>query len=111
MTEMIRKIAQYRVKSGAVEDVREAIQKFVDAVAQHEPDTIYGALVADDGTTFIHCMAFPTQEAEEHHRTAAYTKRFVEELYPNCEEEPVFTTVEVAQSTKRGAGFLGMRVP
>ncbi len=105
---MVRKIVRYRVKSDAVQMLQEAIREFVDAVAQHEPDTIYGALVADDRSTFIHCMAFPTQGAEERHRRADYTKRFVEELSPLCEEEPVFSTFHVVRSTKKGTGFLGM---
>ena len=67
---------------------------------RHEPETIYGALVAEDGVTFIHCMAFPTPEAEGRHRQAEYTKRFVEEPSPLCDEEPVLSTVHVGRTTK-----------
>ena len=54
---------------------------------------------ADDGVTFFHVMAFPDEDAEEAHRTAAHTMRFVEELYPRCEEEPIFHTLTLVHTT------------
>ena len=77
-------------------------------VHAHEPDTIYGSLVADDGLSFFHAMAFPDEAAERRHAQADYTKRFVDVLYPNCVSPPEFTAVRVIHSTKRGAGFLGV---
>ncbi len=108
---MIKKMVRYRVTANEVEAVRDAIAEFVDAIAEHKPNTIYGSLMADDGVSFVHAMAFPDAEAEEAHRTAAYTKRFVEVLYPKCDQEPQFTTVQVVGTTKRGGGFLGLDTP
>ncbi len=104
---MIKKIVRYRVKPDKVADVNAAIIEFVDAVRSNEPDTIYGSLVASDGLTFLHAMAFPNDGAERLHREASYTQRFVEALYPNCEHEPEFVDVTVVRSTKKGGGFLG----
>ncbi len=104
---MIRKIVQYRVKPDAVEVVRTAITNFVKAIVANEPDTIYGSLVAEDGLTFFHAMAFPDEVAERRHRNAEHTKRFVDVLQTNCEEAPKLTGVSVFQSTKKGSGFLG----
>ena len=101
---MIKIMVRYRVKSDEVETVREAIGEFVDAIAEHEPNTIYGSLLADDGVSFVHAMAFPDAEAEESHRTADHTKRFVEVLYPRCDQEPQVTTLPVGGSTRRGGG-------
>ena len=108
---MIKKMVRYRVKTEEVEAVRAAIGEFVDAIAEHEPNTIYGSLLADDGVSFVHAMAFPDAEAEERHRQAEHTKRFVEALYPKCDREPQFTTFQVIGSTKRGGGFLGLDNP
>ncbi len=108
---MIKKMVRYRVTANEVEAVREAIGEFVDAIAEHEPNTIYGSLLADDGVSFVHAMAFPDAEAEQRHRTAEHTKRFVELLYPKCDQEPQITTLRVVGSTKRGGGFLGLDNP
>lgn len=105
---MIRKLVQYRIKPNAAPAVRDAIVGFVDAIAANEADTIYGAFVADDGVSFTHAMAFPSEEAEARHRTAAHTKAFVEALDSQCEAEPVVTSIALVRSTKKGAGFLGM---
>ena len=67
---MIKKMVRYRVKADEVVAVRKAIGEFVDAIAQHEPNAIYGSLLADDGVSFVHAMAFPDAEAEERHRKA-----------------------------------------
>ncbi len=108
---MIRKIVQYRVKPDAVEVVRTAITNFVKAIVANEPDTIYGSLVAEDGLTFFHAMAFPDEVAERRHRNAEHTKRFVEVLYPKCDQEPQFTAFQVIGTTKGGGGFLGLDKP
>ena len=104
---MIKKIVQYRVKPEKIDNVKAAISEFVDAVKSNEPDTIYGSLVAGDGVTFMHAMAFPDAAAEKLHREAPYTKQFVEVLYSSCEQDPEFVDVMVLRSTKKGGGFLG----
>lgn len=35
-------------------------------------------------------MVFTDKKAESRHRNAEYTKKFVEILYPHCEEKPEF---------------------
>lgn len=105
---MIRRLVHYRVKADAVERVRQAVTQFVDDIRADEANTIYGAFVAADGRSFFHAMAFPDEEAAKRHRSAAHTKRFVEVLYSDCEEEPHFIQLELIRSTKKGGGFLGM---
>jgi quinol monooxygenase YgiN len=104
---VIRLLVRYRVHPEAAGKVREAIATFVDAVRANEPDTIYGALAAEDGVSFVHAMAFPDEGAEERHRAAPYTRAFVDALYPACEARPEFTRLEVVRSTRKGGGFLG----
>ncbi len=96
---MIHKIVRYKVKRGKVEEVKRAIIEFVELVAKNEPHTLYEANQADDGVTFIHIMSFPDKSKEEKHKTAVYTMKFVESLYPNCEEEPVFLDLKLVKST------------
>ena len=105
---MVRVHVSYRVKPSAVETVRQAIVEFVDSVRANEPATIYGAFATEDGRSFVHAMAFPDEETEQRHRTAEHTKKFVSVLYPNCEEEPEITKLDLVRSTKKGGGFLGM---
>ncbi len=104
---MIKKLVRFRVEPGEIETVKKAIAEFVAAVRTNEPDTIYGSLQAEDGVSFVHAMAFANESAEQRHSGADYTKRFVEVLYPRCEQPPEFTTVTVFASSKKGAGFLG----
>jgi quinol monooxygenase YgiN len=96
---MIRKIARYVVKEDQVENVKPVIEEFISAIKQYESATLYHAYQADDGVTFFHVMAFPDEEAEDAHRTAAHTLRFVEELYPRCEEPPIFNDLTLVHTT------------
>lgn len=105
---MIRMLVQYRVKPGAVDEVKQAVTDFVDGIRKHEPDTIYGSFIGEDERSFVHAMAFSDSAAEKRHRAAAYTEAFVARLYPNCELEPTFMRLQLVRSTKKGGGFLGM---
>lgn len=87
---MIHKMARFTVKPEQLGQVERVIREFVEAVDENEPDTIYRAYRRGDSRAFLHFMAFPDAEAEERHREAPYTHRFVEKLYPKCEMEPEF---------------------
>lgn len=105
---MIKKLAHYRIRPETAADVRAAIDEFVAAVQREEPDTIYAALVAPDGVSFVHAMAFPDAAAESRHRQAPHTRRFTDVLYPRCEQPPEFTEVAVIATTRmKPGGFLG----
>lgn len=90
---MITKIAEYTVKEEALEDVLLATSAFVAAVHEHEPQTVYEAYRRGQTLEFVHVMKFPNPELEQLHAQAPYTAAFVAALYPNCVEEPVFTTL------------------
>jgi quinol monooxygenase YgiN len=70
-----------------------AIEMFVRAVRENEPDTFYEAFRKESSLEFVHIMKFPNEEAEKQHTSAPYASEFVEILYPNCEEQPVFTNL------------------
>ncbi len=42
-------------------------------------------------------MSFENEEAEEKHKTAAHTMKFVEVLYPLCEVGPMFTELTAVE--------------
>jgi quinol monooxygenase YgiN len=90
---MIVKIAENRVKEGELPDVLSAIQKFVRAIRQNEPETFYEAYRRGDTFEFAHLMKFKDETAEKKHRKADHTSEFVSVLYPRCEIEPYFTDV------------------
>lgn len=97
---MIRKIMRYRVKKDGLQDVVKAVEKFVAAVAKEEPETDYVAYqTEEDEMAFLHFMVFPDLEAEEKHRQADHTEKFVKALYPNCEELPHYTELKLVKSS------------
>lgn len=96
---MIRLIAEYRIREETENEVLKAIREFVAAVHREEPDTEYRAFRLGDSRDFLHIMAFVDEAAQKRHQTADYTKKFVEVLYPNCEEKPEFTPIEAVEQS------------
>ena len=94
---MIRLVAQYRIKPETESEVLTAIRAFVDAVHEEEASTDYHAYRLADTNQFLHVMAFPNEAAQKAHQEASYTQDFVEVLYPNCEEPPQFTQLELIE--------------
>ncbi|MBI4410715.1 MAG: hypothetical protein HY561_13475, partial [Gemmatimonadetes bacterium] len=82
----IVKVARYRVKATELGTVESAILEFVAAVRRAEAHTVYEAYRQPDGVTFLHFMSFANAGAEQMHRQAPYTLRFVDVLYPRCED-------------------------
>lgn len=90
---MIDKIAQYKVKKEKLEIVLSALKEFIFAIERSEQGTTYKAFQHYDEISFTHFMNFPDEEAEKKHANSEHTKKFVEILYPNCEELPVFISL------------------
>lgn len=90
---MIRLMAEYRIKQGTEDEVLAAIREFVAAIHREETGTEYRAFRLASGSDFLHMMAFPDESAQKKHQKADYTLKFVNVLYPNCEKEPVFTSI------------------
>lgn len=88
---MIHLLAEYTVRPESLAEVRSAVDTFVKAVREHEPRTEYRTFRRGSTRQFVHLMAFEDESAQKRHQEAPYTLRFVERLYPNCIEEPVFT--------------------
>jgi hypothetical protein len=100
---MIRKIARYQVKAEFDQEIIPVIEAFVAAIGLHEPETFYAAYRQGEGRWFLHFMSFPDETAETEHQKAAYTMKFVDALYPNCEVQPEFVDLSlVASAGERG---------
>ena len=90
---MIAKTAEFIVKNGKLNVVKEAINQFVRTVHVSEPGTpVYISLQDEkDEFKFLHFMVFESEGAEQKHLAAIYTQKFMELLNPNCKKEPVYT--------------------
>lgn len=97
---MIHKIVHYKMKADKVDVAIEALEKFVAGIAADEPETFYEAYQSEDEVSFVNVMAFPDEMAEKYHQSAPHTMKFVDIIYPNCEEMPVFTTLKLVKSTE-----------
>lgn len=99
---MRRVHVHFRVKPGGEIRARAAIGDFLMAVREKEDRTrLYESFVAHDGRSFVHVMEFDDPAAQEAHRQAEHTRLFVQTLYPLCEEDPVFTELELFDSNRR----------
>jgi quinol monooxygenase YgiN len=91
---MIAKLARYRIKADKQDEMVAVLEEFVKTVKENEPNTLrYTAYRLEDGVSFIHIMYFKDEEAEQHHNSTSYLKKFAEILNPNCEQQPEFVTI------------------
>ncbi len=93
-------LIQYIVRTGEEAAVKTAVERFVAAIAEHEPETRYESWLKEDGRSFAHLMTFADAAAQERHKGADYTKEFVAVLYPACEEEPTYEPVTLVASAR-----------
>ena len=95
-------MARFTVRPEHVERARRLVADLVAEVRQHEPATrVYESFQLWDTSSFVHVMTFADEAAEQRHRTAPYTRRFVDALYPLCETAPVFSTLSLIASNVR----------
>lgn len=88
---MITKLAEFRVKKDKLAECKKAIGEFVEKVKENEEGTlVYESYQKPDRVSFVHFMTFKDEKAEEFHRQTPWVKKFVEALYPKCEEKPEF---------------------
>lgn len=101
---MIYMTARFRVEPQTVQASLYAINDFIDGIKASEPGTLQYTSVQDfeDSFAFLHFFAFVDEAAEETHRTAANTTRFVEALYPHLEGDVVFQRWNAVASTLQG---------
>jgi quinol monooxygenase YgiN len=94
-------IAKFRVRASEVAAAEKAIIAFVSRVAD-EPGTLrYESFREADGVSYVHLMGFADDDAEQAHQKSDHVKQFVAELYPRCEQQPVFTDLKMVSGAGR----------
>lgn len=92
---------RFRVRKSEVAAAEKAIIEFVAKVAD-EPGTLrYESFREADGVSYLHFMSFADDAAEEAHGQTDHMKRFVAELYPKCEVQPVFSDLRMVSGAGR----------
>ena len=98
---MVAKTARFAVHPDARERCEAAIREFVSALDDEPGTRVYMALCErGDPTRFLHVMVFDDEAADERHRRAEHTKRFVETLYPHTLEGVAFNDFTMVDKTK-----------
>lgn len=98
---MVARTARFTVHPEARERCEAAIRELVAAVEKEPGTRLYVALRASgDPSRFLHLMLFDDERAEEGHRHAEHTRRFVEALYPHTLEGVAFTDFAMVETTK-----------
>ena len=99
---MIHKLVKFKAKKDNVEKIKELIKEFLDKILENEPDTLYyESLQEEDLVSFIHIITFRNEEARNFHESTPHVKKFVDDLYPLLEAEPVFSDYKIVRSIKR----------
>ena len=86
--------AHYEVQESALDDVKAAIEEFVDYVAQNEPGTkMYVSWQQVDAPTkFVHLFEFEDEAAHERHGGSDAVKKFESVYGPVLVSGPVVFT-------------------
>jgi quinol monooxygenase YgiN len=96
---MIYKIAEFTVKTDKLSEAQQIIQEFLKAIKEHDAGVErYESFQDHGGNRFFHLMTFADRKAESGHQQASYTLTFLKKLYPLCEKEPVFSSVELLKA-------------
>lgn len=88
-------MVKFKVIPTELEDAKRMIRDFLEQIKLNEDDTLlYRSLnLTEDPTQFIHFMSFKDEYARDFHQRSAHCREFVDQLYPICEEEPEFTSL------------------
>ena len=98
---MILKKVEYTVKPGKVDDVKQAISEFVFNIKEDEPAVMFYEVFHLTGTnSFVHFMSFMDESAENSHKEAEHTKKFVSILNSSCTKKPVFSDLTMVAANK-----------
>lgn len=98
-------VVRYKVKEAKLDEAKDAIVEFVDAVKSNEPATLVYQVFQDniDPLIVFHFMIFEDEYAQTLHRKSSYVKKFVDVIYPLCAEEPVFTGLNLIRENGGGS--------
>ena len=96
---MISISVKYKVKKDNLEEVKKAIEEFVTEV-KNEPGVLSYNAFQEEDISFVHFITFKDDMAKKSHENSVHVRKFVDFLYPVCEEEPVFNNLNLVKSNK-----------
>jgi quinol monooxygenase YgiN len=95
------RVAKFRVRPAEAAAAEKAIIAFVAKVAD-EPGTLrYESFREADGVSYLHLVGFADDAAQEAHERTEHLRRFVAELGPLCEVQPVFADLKMVSGAGR----------
>src|SRR5206468_10598301 len=98
---MRHRSARFRVRASEAAAAEKAIIAFVAKVAD-EPGTLrYESFREADGVSYLHLVGFADDQAQEAHERTEHIRRFVAELGPKCEVQPVFADLNMVSGAGR----------
>ena len=97
------KIARYRIQPNARGPVEEAMRTFAAYVAEELPDSRWTTYrERGDDAAYVSVIGADDGPADERHRKADGTKRFVDALYPKLDGDVAFTDHELVATSEAG---------
>ncbi len=83
-------VVPYTVKLESLENVKAIIGKFISAIKENEPKTLYykSFQQSDSPKKFVHIMTFSDTQAEDYHKRSKHCREFTDALYPLCTVMP-----------------------
>jgi quinol monooxygenase YgiN len=95
------RVAKFRVRPAEAAAAEKAIIAFVAKVAD-EPGTLrYESFREADGVSYLHLVGFADDAGQEAHERTEHLRRFVAELGPMCEAQPVFADLKMVSGAGR----------
>jgi quinol monooxygenase YgiN len=95
------RVAKFRVRPAEAAAVEKAIIAFVAKVAD-EPGTLrYESFREADGVSYLQLVGFADDASQEAHERTEHLRRFVAELGPMCEVQPLFADLKMVSGAGR----------
>jgi quinol monooxygenase YgiN len=100
---MIHRITKYKIREGQAEDVRQAVQEFIQAVRENSPEGVKVDVYREkDGLTFYHVACFRDEKAAEAHTASEQLANVWEAVYERAESLSQSIEVDLIASTDSG---------
>jgi quinol monooxygenase YgiN len=98
---MIFKIARYEVRPDEREAAEQAIREFAQYVQEHLEGSDWATYrEKSNPNRFVSLISIVDEKADEWHRRAPGTRRFVDALYPKLVGEVEFTDYELVATSE-----------
>src|SRR4051794_10727127 len=96
------KTAQYKVKPESIEKCKQTIEAYLALLKQHEPDSLFYAVVQDkdDATSFMHFGVYKDAAAQDWHNNSPYVKQYADQLWAETIAPATFIDYDLVASNE-----------